>query len=384
MRLDWRDIHAQRADALDRAEVEIGGFMTTPLRIVRASCFLLVAEAPCCIGCMPRDAAAAVEVFAAAPIPLTGRRILLRGIWRVRRDAADGWHYRLHDAHPAEPPGWAGVGRRFVLAGAPLMCIAACAAGPQQEAAARQRETAALEALTATTTMDMHSHAGGIIGVRSVTNNLPLGAVAEPMRTGGMAAVCLAAVSDSPCHRVMPDGRIHPYRTPEPGELYDYAQRGFERVHRLIRQEHLGVVTDAASLSAARGGMPSAIVATEGADFLEGRVERVDEAYERWKLRHLQLVHYRVNELGDIQTEAPEHGGLTEIGAAVIRRCNRRGLVVDVAHGTFDLVKRAAAVTTKPLVLSHTSLIGRPSARSRLIAPDHARLIAETGGVIGV
>ena len=58
------------------------------------------------------------------------------------------------------------------------------------------------------------------------------------------------------------------------------------------------------------------------------------------------------------------HGGLTDIGAAVIRRCNARGVVVDVAHGTLDLVRRAAAVTTKPLVLSHTSLTTRPSGRS--------------------
>jgi membrane dipeptidase len=35
-------------------------------------------------------------------------------------------------------------------------------------------------------------------------------------------------------------------------------------------------------------------------------------------------------------------------------------------------------------VLSHTSLTPYPSARSRLISPDHARLIAQTGGVIGV
>ena len=91
-----------------------------------------------------------------------------------------------------------------------------------------------------------------------------------------------------------------------------------------------------------------------------------------------------MNELGDIQTEEPEHGGLTDIGAEVIRRCNTRGLVVDVAHGTYDLVKRAASVTTKPLVLSHTSLAQTPGPRSRYIAPDHARVIAGTGGVIGV
>ena len=90
------------------------------------------------------------------------------------------------------------------------------------------------------------------------------------------------------------------------------------------------------------------------------------------------------NELGDIQTEAPVHGGLTDFGADVIRRCNTLGIVVDVAHGTFDLVKRAATVTTKPLVLSHTSLSYRPSRRARVISPDHARIIADTGGVIGI
>jgi membrane dipeptidase len=67
-----------------------------------------------------------------------------------------------------------------------------------------------------------------------------------------------------------------------------------------------------------------------------------------------------------------------------VRRCNQLGIVVDVAHGTYDLVKRAAATTTKPLVLSHTALATHPGTRSRLITADHARVIAETGGVIGV
>ncbi|WP_372913518.1 dipeptidase [Ralstonia pickettii] len=110
----------------------------------------------------------------------------------------------------------------------------------------------------------------------------------------------------------------------------------------------------------------------------------MDEAYTQHRLRHLQLTHYRVNELGDIQTEPPVHGGLTDFGADVVRRCNALGIVVDVAHGTFDLVKRAAATTTKPLVLSHTALSRAPRPRSRLISADHARAVADTGGVIGV
>jgi len=91
-----------------------------------------------------------------------------------------------------------------------------------------------------------------------------------------------------------------------------------------------------------------------------------------------------VNELGDIQTEPPVHGGLTDFGAAVIRRCNQLGIVVDVAHGPIDLVRRAARETARPLVLSHTSLTTRPGPFSRQITAEHAKLIAGTGGVIGV
>jgi len=182
----------------------------------------------------------------------------------------------------------------------------------------------------------------------------------------------------------MTDGRIHPYRDPDPGELYQYGQSAFQRLHDAAREQGIAIVRDRASLRAARAGTASVIVSAEGADFLEGQIDRIDEAFSRWSLRHLQLTHYRVNELGDIQTEPPVHGGLTDVGVAAIQRCNKLGIVVDVAHGPYELVKRAVTITTKPLVLSHTSLTANPGPRSRQISPDHARLIASTGGVIGV
>ena len=75
---------------------------------------------------------------------------------------------------------------------------------------------------------------------------------------------------------------------------------------------------------------------------------------------------------------------MTDFGAAVVRACNRLGIVVDVAHGTYDLVKRAALVTSRPLILSQTSLSSAPGRHSRQISPDHARAVAQTGGVIGI
>jgi hypothetical protein len=61
----------------------------------------------------------------------------------------------------------------------------------------------------------------------------------------------------------------------------------------LIEREQLNVITSSASLKANANAGPSAIIASEGGDFLEGQLDRVDGAYTQHQLRHLQLVHYR-------------------------------------------------------------------------------------------
>jgi membrane dipeptidase len=204
------------------------------------------------------------------------------------------------------------------------------------------------------------------------------------MRAGGMAVACLAIVDDAPATKVFPDRTIHPVREPDPGELYSWSKAAFPRLLRLAQQQGLTIVGATSDLRVAAATGPAMIVASEGASFLEGRIERVEEAHRLYGLRHLQLVHYRPNELGDIQTEDPVHNGLTDFGVEVIRACNRLGIVVDVAHATFEVVTRAAAATNRPLILSHTSLNPAPRPHSRQISADHARAVAQTGGVIGV
>ena len=365
MRVAWSNLH----EPADDATVEVSGYPLAPGTARTARTFLILPEPRCCMGHAPADPSGAIEVFCADPIAVRGGMLRLSGRWQTGHDS---WRFQLHDARPIEPPGWRAVTRRGVLASGPLMCLAATV-GPESKAATRF-------ALGAGTTVDIHSHAGNIASMRRIQSGSDFSAIAEPMRQGGMAAICLAIVSDSATHRVT-DGRIRPFRDPAAGELYRYGALAFERVHQVVKREGLRLVVTAADLT---GPPPNVVIAAEGADFLEGQIDRVEEAYRRWTLRHLQLTHYRVNELGDIQTEPAVHGGLTAFGAEVIRRCNRLGIVVDVAHGTLDLVKRAASVTTKPLVLSHTSLAARPSPTSRQITAEHARVVAGTGGVIGV
>src|SRR5262249_56112583 len=94
------------------------------------------------------------------------------------------------------------------------------------------------------------------------------------------------------------------------GGLYDQTYSTLGRVTSLEPVGKLRLIGHPRDLDVARReGRPGAIVAVEGGDFLEGRIERVQQAYDRG-IRCVQLTHYRVNELGDIQTEAPRHGGV--------------------------------------------------------------------------
>jgi membrane dipeptidase len=394
--LDWPQLAGGEDGCPQDAAVEIAGWMAAVEGSERHDHFLLTPEPVCCWSCLPTDPQRCIEVFAREALPWSSSPVRLRGRWHRLADGdPTGWRWQLRDARivavlPRPGDGF-GLGRRMVLAAAPLLYPAiATAQGPgalpppTPSPTHAQRLDDARQLIARTVTVDLHSHAGRILGVERVANHSPFTAVADPMRDGGMALVCLAMVADTPVTRILPERRIAASRAPEPGELYAWGRRAFERVTDLVRSQKLAVVTSAATLAEARRRGPAVVIAAEGADFLEGRIERLQEAHASWQLRHLQLTHYRVNELGDIQTEAPQHGGLTDFGAAVVRTCNRLGIVVDVAHGTLDLVKRAASVTTKPLVLSHTSLSAKPAPRSRLVSPDHARIVARTGGVVGI
>lgn len=376
----WPDLASGRADRLNGELVEISGWMLPGEAGDDHNYFLLVPDQACCLGCRPADPLACVEVYAVAPIAMRGRRLRLAGQWRrLADDDPAGWMFQLRQARLVEVES-ASVSRRDLLTAGALIGLGAFSAAPTSAA----ELDAGKAAIASTITVDLHSHAGRILGVRRVRERAPFTPVAAPMRAGGMAAICLAIVADSPTTHATQDLRIQAFRKPEPGELYAWSKASFARAFDMVRQQRLNVVINAVGLQSAAAKGPSVIMSSEGADFLEGVVDRVDEAYTDYRLRHLQLTHYRINELGDIQTEAPVHGGLTDFGADVIRRCNKLGVVVDIAHGPFDLVKRAAEVSTKPLVLSHTSLSRQPGPRSRTISAEHAKLVASTGGVIGV
>ena len=87
-------------------------------------------------------------------------------------------------------------------------------------------------------------------------------------------------------------------------------------------------------------GQPTIVQTVEGAQFIEGRLDRVEEVYQRG-VRHLQVLHQNddlVSPLGDVITSPAHLGGLTAFGAEVVKECNRLGILVDLAHATPETV----------------------------------------------
>jgi membrane dipeptidase len=138
---------------------------------------------------------------------------------------------------------------------------------------------------------------------------------------------------------------------------------------------------------------PTVIQAIEGGHFLEGHLERVEEAYGRG-LRHFGLLHDSDASvpLGDVYTNPPRYGGLTTLGRDVLKECNRLGILIDLAHANMQTTEAALKVTTRPVIISHTGLdtqLGNnPSMaqmmRPRLISKEQAKMIADPGGLVGV
>src|SRR6185295_1898993 len=125
-------------------------------------------------------------------------------------------------------------------------------------------------------------------------------------------------------------GGLYAAREPRPGESPAYTYRSLGDVRAGITAGSLTLIQSPADVDARRAsGRPGVILSVEGGDFLEGRIDRVQEAYATG-VRSIQLTHYRIKELGDIQTDPPRYNGLTPFGLDVIREMNRVGMVVDV------------------------------------------------------
>lgn len=231
---------------------------------------------------------------------------------------------------------------------------------------------------------DFHCHPGWSMTDRQFINNTEsdLTQTVSGMTKGHLTGGFLALIADAPLIKPGPKGIIVT-RTYSPGDGWAEYKRQLQQLRNVFGDLSIPLSTDLQSLGTRSSG-PVGYIAVEGGDFLDGQVHRIDEAYQDG-VRSIQLVHYAPNDLGDLQTAPPNVNGLSAFGKDVVRKMNELGMAIDVAHASFETTKAVALLTKAPIILSHSLLALEPDRpiAVRAISNEHAKLVADTGGVIG-
>ena len=110
---------------------------------------------------------------------------------------------------------------------------------------------------------------------------------------------------------------------------------------------------------------------------------RVLRTYYRLGIRSMTLTHARNTNWADSSSDTPAHNGLTDFGKEVVREMNRLGMLVDLAHVSDKTFYDTLAATTKPVIVSHSSMRAISDV-PRNVSDDMLRALARNGGVIGV
>ena len=255
-------------------------------------------------------------------------------------------------------------------------------------------EMAAARALMADSpVIDAHAHPGRtfVRGARNLSGKLRLFALRGPsegkavadMAAGGVAAAVFNGVADFQILALGATG-LAAGRAFDTGEAWASYQTQIANLRALSDR---GLVTTCLSaddiLAAHKAGTPGAVLAMEGADFLENDAARLEQVFSDG-VRMLTLVHYADNTSGHIMTGAEDDKGLTAFGRDVVAAADSLGLMLDASHASeataFDMLKTAR----QPVVLTHTH-VNDPATitHPRFVSRDLAQAIAESGGYVG-
>ena len=149
----------------------------------------------------------------------------------------------------------------------------------------------------------------------------------------------------------------------------------------------LVLIKTAADLSSYLGrrsadpNVTAAFIGVEGAHALEGDLGNVLIFFGAG-VRMMSPSHFFDNDIGG-SAHGLNKGGLTEKGKEMVRRMQAAHMLVDLAHASPAVISDALAVSTRPLVVSHTGVKGTCD-NTRNLTDEQLKGIAATGGVIGI
>ena len=128
-------------------------------------------------------------------------------------------------------------------------------------------------------------------------------------------------------------------------------------------------------------GRLAGVYGVEGAHPFEGDLGNIDRLYDEG-LRVVGLQHFFDNDLGG-SLHGQTGAGLTEFGRAAVEKAVSMSMIIDVAHSSEVVVRDVLALTSKPVIVSHTGLKGHCDS-ARNISDETMKMVADAGGLVGV
>ncbi len=181
-------------------------------------------------------------------------------------------------------------------------------------------------------------------------------------------------------------------QTPRTPENYDKAKadamQKFDAIHRMAEKMYPGMIEIAYTPDDVRrihadGKLVAAIGIENG--YVIGKELSLIKKYYDLGARYMTLAHTRNNDICDSSTdpEGPEHHGLSDFGKKVVAEMNRVGMMVDVSHVSKECMMQATALSTSPVIGSHSSTSAVANV-PRNMDDEQLQALKKNGGVIQI
>ena len=159
------------------------------------------------------------------------------------------------------------------------------------------------------------------------------------------------------------------------------------RLEAEVKQSNRFVIcrSNAEILQARQAGKIALLITMEGVEPLGSDLDLLHVFFERG-VRALGLTHVRRNAAGSggvFAASGSSPDGLTSFGRDLVQACDALGIMIDLAHINPAGFEEIFALTTKPLIVSHTN------ARlyndiERNISDEQIKKVGQRRGVIGI
>lgn len=198
------------------------------------------------------------------------------------------------------------------------------------------------------------------------------------MSEGCLDAVIMAAYLPQPS----PGGKFSDKIALDISSPKSYADTIFDKIEDIVSSasDYMAIArTPEDIISNKRLGKKSVMLAIENGLALEGDIANVDH-FARRGVVYITLCHNGDNDLCDSSRGSNTNNGVSPLGEQVIREMNRLGIMVDLSHASEKTFWDALAISSEPVICSHSSarvLCDHP----RNLTDEQMRALATKGGV---